>query len=314
MLAELEYTIANSPVYVAQSKEHDFIEQLLANPPVEPVEDTSSEVHETNRIPDSRILIIKGGKLFRLDGIPVDNSIEKDSYLGRTEYSAYQKIVGWSNSADYGAEAWFSAPYPPEAPIEERLYPVCKIDLGEIYYSKDGTKILLKRAILLDIEPAEFLSIANEFAVNIGLPTFKSTEDMRLHPAFFNQEKLQILFSIVERYTDQVQMVTQATDLSKKLETYASLNVIYEQRADKNSQSDSSHLSQKAREKHMIGNHSKSCDEKLTAFRAFSVDIAGFFTCPGCNGLIKSGAGITKCPHCNLTKERAALITGVICI
>ncbi len=41
--------------------------------------------------------------------------------------------------------------------------------------------------------------------------------------------------------------------------------------------------------------------------------IKNYFNCPKCSFEIKSGLGITTCPHCGYTKEQAAKDTGVSC-
>ena len=196
------------------AKEQFFIDSCLANHPKEVVEDVSAVVHETNRIPDSRILIVEDGQILNFFGIPVDEYVEKSSYLGALEYSALKQIKNEANNNINGAEISFSAPFPEQLPPEKRKYPVAKVDIGEIRYSSDHkTKVLLKKAILLDISSEILLGLANTFADKIGLKRFNSVEELRSNPVFCTEDELEDFFDMVAECTNQIAQVENETTL-----------------------------------------------------------------------------------------------------
>jgi len=317
LLQESNYEFRVSPEpqvwYVAEEEsqnlpEQEFIEACLAKPPTETVEDVGAVAHETNRIPDPRILIIRDGNILRLDEVKVDESIEKESYLGRVEYLAFEKIKQWANTMDKGTEAWFSAPFP-------GMYPVSKIDLGTIRYSKSGEKILLKRAILLDIDSGTLLSIFNNFASKMNAQKLGISEEMRSTPLFFNENQLPLLLKEVSMYTNQIQQVENGEDLKIKLVTYSKLEKIHREIYSSTYYSremDYMYVRRRAEEENMIGDKPESCPTAKTAFQSFSGTETeeSSFPCPRCNQPIPSGQGITTCPHCGLTKEEAGSTCG----
>ena len=308
-----EFAVAPEILYLSDylrwQQEQAFIDTVLARHPTESVEDVSSVVHETNRIPDSRILLIRDGKILRLDGILVDNSIEKTSYLGRIEYSAFEKIKEWSNSASQGIEAWFSAPFPEGLPIEKKIYPVSKTDFGEIRYSSDGKhKILLKKAVLLDINSTALLEIANWFADIIGEKRFLSAEEMRSRPLFCTRSEMNTLLQRMSEVTDQTQMIDSGMDLKIKENTYYKLSIREQTIILRNPQISVNMyyaLRRQAEEEKMIGNKSESCPAGKTAFQEFSnTTIEGIRLirchCPICNQEVTAmiAAGKITCLSC----------------
>ncbi|MGA2910524.1 MAG: hypothetical protein ABSE04_01845 [Candidatus Microgenomates bacterium] len=311
---DYEFKISSvSPVWlvseqVPQSSEQEFIDKCLADPPTETVEDVGAVTHETNRIPDPRILIIRDGKISRLDGIEVDASIEKESYLGRPEYSAFKEIKEWANREKNGVEGWFSAPFPENLPPEKRFYPVSKIDLGTIRYSSGNEKILLKRAILIDIDSKTLLSIFNNFAAKIGVQKLDSAEQMRSSPLFFREDQLPLLFAEISVYTNQIMQVENGDDLKIKLITYAKLSMIHREIYSSNysPQENYYYLRSRAEEEQMIGDKSESCaGGDQTAFQAFSggSEVAGGKFIKHC-GACKKWLGMfmrsgDRCPYCN---------------
>ncbi len=292
------------------ASEQYFIDQLLAKHPSEAIEDVSAVSHETRRIPDPRILILDNGSILTLFRDPVDKYIEKASYIGSLEYQAFIKINEWSQVSTEGSEVWFGGKYP-------RKYPVDKIDVGTIRYSTDRkTKVLLKRAILLDIDPGVLLNLANQFADRIGLPRYKSDDELRSRPIFCTENELEDFFDVVSQHTDQVAQIRSGNDLSIKLETYQDMDDIQNEIPITNTVSHGyvyNYLRRRAEEERMIGDKSESCPTgSQTAFQAFSGSetIEASFPCPRCLKPIPSGRGITTCPHCGLTKEQAGSTCG----
>ncbi len=290
--------------------EQFFIERCLKDPPSETVEDVGAVTHETNRIPDPRILIIRDGRILRLDGIEVDHSIEKDSYVGRLEYSAFREIKTWANMTEEGIEAWFSSPFPENLPPEKRKYKVSKIDLGEIRYSLNGEKVLLKRAILLDIDSDTLLGIANRFARKINAREIDTDEGLRTSPIFFKEDEFYLLLKEIAAYTSQVQQVENGEDLITKIETYAKLKTIYEEVPSSNFHFPSmeyAFVRRRAEEEKMIGEKSESCPGGTqSAFQAFSgiSKVEGVktlpCTCPTCGQRVNAiiFASTIHCPNC----------------
>ena len=285
--------------------EQKFIDRCLNSPPSEAVEDVSSEVHETNRIPDPRILIIDGKNILRLDGKRVDDSIEKNSYLGRLEYEAFVKIKEWSSENNDGVELWFS-------PSFDGIYPVEKIDIGEIRYASNGTKILLKKAVLLDIGRNDFLELANNFTMSIGYSGFTSSEILRARPIFCTRPEMEKLLSSLSGLTNQIEMISKGEDLYKKSENYQTLTHFHEEiniSPDYRYRSDYYYIRERAEQEKMLGEKSVSCPSVSTAFQSFSGDYHGgvedeygslTFTCPHCGATNTRPYGklLSNCQHC----------------
>jgi hypothetical protein len=288
--------------------EQEFIETCLSTPPTETVEDVSAVAHETNRIPDPRILIIREGKILRLDGIEADKSIEKESYLGKLEYSAFSEIKDWANTVNYGVSAWFSAPFPEDIPPEKRFYPVSKIDIGAIRYSPNNEKILLKRAILLDIDSETLLSIFNNFADKINSQKLDIYEKMRSSPVFFDEDQLSLLLEEIAIYTNQVQQVENGEDLRIKMKNYSKLETIYKEIQSSPNYSHNREyidLRRRAEEENMIGEKSESCpsmkSESNSNNRNPGIEGGKYVkNCGKCGTLINAfiSAGYV-CPNCN---------------
>lgn len=285
--------------------EQEFIDKCLSSPPSEAVEDVSSEVHETNRIPDPRILIVDGENILRLDRKRVDDSIEKTSYLGKLEYEAFVKIKEWSSKNENGVELWFS-------PSFDGVYPVEKIDIGEIRYASNGSKILLKKAILLDVGQSDFLKLANNFAMSIGYDRFETSETLRARPIFCTRSEMKTLLLSLSGLTNQIEMISKGEDLYKKSENYQTLSHFHEEiniSPDYHYRSDYYYIRERAEQEKMLGEKSVSCPSVSTAFQSFSGDYHGgvedeygslTFTCPHCGATNTRPYGklLSNCQHC----------------
>lgn len=299
--SSIDIELRYSPSYVVAEAvdqrfiaEQMFIDGILIDPPSGPVEDVAAVSHETNRNPDSRILLVADGKVRRLDGIPVDTNIEKHSDLGKREYSAFVEIEKWASSNDSGVAVWFSAPFADK-------YPVSKIDFGEIRFSSDQNyKILLKKAVLLDIDSAKLLEIANDFAKDIALSEFTSPEEMRSIPKFCTRDEMNLLLNIISEHTEQTKMIFTGEDLERKKQTYRTLSAEEEMVIAENPFITNIYhpLRRRAEEEDLIGDKSESCPVAQTAFQSYSGD-----------SMTESVRIIRcKCPACN--KEVSAMIAG----
>lgn len=273
--------------------EQEFIDKCLTNTPSEAVEDVSSEIHETNRIPDPRILIIDNNDILRLDRVRVDDSIEKRSYLGGVEYEAFEKIKDWSRKNESGVEIWFS-------PSFEGFYLVEKIDIGEIRYASDGTKILLKKAILLDIGENDFLNIANNFALSIGYEGFKTSEELRSKPIFCTRIEMKNFLLSISELTNQIEMISKGEDLNNKAKNYERLSHFQKEGyifPDHYHPNDYYYVREMAEQERMMGRNSVSCPPR-TVFQSYSGDRRDV---EGDDGL---GSREFKCPACGYTNIR----------
>jgi hypothetical protein len=282
----------------------NFIEQLLERPPSELVEDVGASSHETRRIPDPRILIVKDGELFRLDWKRADDSIEKESSLGQVEYTAFAKIKEWANKNDEGIATWFSPPYPAK-------YPFSKIDLNEICYLPDGQKILLKRAIVINIDSRTLFSIANNFLAQIGGENVEHPEFLRSKPLFFKSDQFFLLLKEISVYEDrQVELIEDGKDLEIKTETYSQLTEIETETSSIAFYTYDSryfYTRQVAEERGLIGEYEESCSgASKTAFEVLS-ESSNTETirilrcaCPNCGKTVDAliFAGHIYCPSC----------------
>lgn len=190
-----------------------FVSRLLKNPPLQLDEEVASDSHETRRIPDPYVFIAQGSQLQTPSGEVVENSIDKDSYLGRLELKAFQRIQEWSILNDSGVAVWFSPPYPGR-------YPVSKIIMSEISES-DGTKVLFNRGVVLDRDADTLVRLANGL---VGEDYFTEPEVLRETPVFPNQDEFGRWFEDLTTYTSQVEMIKSNRDILIKSDTYVQIS------------------------------------------------------------------------------------------
>lgn len=276
-----------------------FISKLLKNPPPQLDEEVASESHETRRIPDPYVFIAQGSQLLTPSGEVVENSIDKDSYLGRIELKAFQKIQDWSFLNDSGVAVWFSPPY-------LGRYPVSKIIISEISESY-GTKVLFNRAVVLDRDANTLVRLANGL---VGESAFANPEELRETPIFPNQDEFAKWFEDLTAYTSQVEMIKSSRDILIKLDTYVKISQlrltypIYERnRAYED-------LRRVADSRGLIGEYVGSCPTLVmtglsTPFEKFLIYSSPMgekrilcCTCPFCNKLVEAEIfdGKIHCP------------------
>lgn len=137
-------------------------------------EKEASRSLETRRLPDPYWFYLLNQKLmspFTIDA--AENSIEKDSPIGKREYVAFQKAQELVNENDKGFILWYS----PEA----QIYPVPKIIVSEIVTMTHG-KFIFNRAIILDPKENDCVTIATQ----ISGCNFANSEEVRKEVFFFN--------------------------------------------------------------------------------------------------------------------------------
>ena len=250
------------------SKELDFVQTCLSIHPSQLVENIASDSHETRRIPDPYIFLVKDKKLVTPNGAVIEKSIRNDSNLDSMELKAFIKIQDWAESCDEGTSLWFSPPFPGK-------YDKGKVVASQILYGLDGKKILFNRNIVLDVNTKTILLVANNMSEKMGLDLMTDPGLLRQTPIFSEHNQLEILLDEISAYTDQNQMVEKGTDIDSKIETYSKLLIIEKMSGFVYSNtSDSQYLyaHQIAEEQGLIGKYIGSCGQsgKLSAFEAFS--------------------------------------------
>lgn len=249
------------------SKELDFIQSCLSIHPSQLVENIASDSHETRRIPDPYIFLVKDKKILTLNGEVIEKSIRNDSSLDSMELKAFLEIQDWAENNNQGTAFWFSPPFPGK-------YDKGKVVASQIY-NFDNQKVLFNRNIVLDVNSKTILLIANNISEKMGSDLINDPELLRQTPIFSEHNQLEVLLDEISAYTDQNQMVEEGTDIDSKTVTYSKLLVIEKTSGFLYSNtSDSQYLyaHQIAEEEGLIGKHIGSCGQgvKLSAFEAFS--------------------------------------------
>ena len=255
------------------------------------VEELASYSLETKRIPDPYFFLLgeKGKLISPQTGRDVDDSIERDSYIGRLEFQAFEKIEDWANLNQEGRIIWISPPSPDRSADT-------KIIVTEILKNQKS-KILFNRAILTNLSGAECLELAR----SLGLPEIADPDELRSNPISIPDNWMEILEEQVEN-PEVWKAIKAKSDIEEK------------QKALRDSQSIYDALfgfgiipaQNLARSLGLFGNNQGSCPPGQGAFTTFwtnSMGPEGSFPCPKCQRSIPSGLGITKCPHCGITKE-----------
>lgn len=249
------------------SKELDFVQTCLSIHPSQLVENIASDSHETRRIPDPYIFLVKDKKLLTPNGAIIENNIRNDSSLDSAELKAFLEIQSWAESSSEGTAFWFSPPFPGK-------YDKGKVVASQILHDYDKQKILFNRNIVLDVNTKTILLIANNISEITSSDLITDPELLRQTPIFSKHDQLKALLDEISAYTDQNRMVEKGTDIDSKIETYSKLLVIEKMSGLLYSNtSDSQYLyaHQIAKDQGLIGKHIGSCgSNKLSAFEAFS--------------------------------------------
>jgi len=200
-----------------------YIPSWKGKPRTQVVEEIASYSLETRRIPDPYFFIVRDdGKLISPQtGKPVEDSVEKNSILGKVEFEALVKIQDWVVNSEEGVVVWISPPHKERSPLSK----IIKSDIRH----QGSLKILFNRAILLDIDGQECLKLANDIQDNIG--RLISPEDLRGSPLFVTGELGDRLFDTLElatKDTDSWQMIRDGKDLMEKRIAIDKAKYIYE--------------------------------------------------------------------------------------
>lgn len=269
-----------------------FIQQTLTKPQRQLIEEVASTIHETNRFPDPHVYLIKDQRLVTPAGLIIGEIVEKDSYLGKTEYTAFKQIEEWADRESSGLSVWFSPPYP-------GVYPVSKIIISELSTNKD-TKVLFNRAVVLDIDAEDLITLSNQLLD--GEELIRDKETLRIHPFFPTVEGFINWFGLLRLNTNQTTLIENDGDIILKYKTLQKLfeetvavvgpNTLYID------------LYQKAEDSGLIGPMPGSCPS-TTGFTSFEQML---------NNSLKINEGQTLdcvCPHCK-QRVKASISNGEI--
>lgn len=274
-----------------------FIQQTLTNPRGQLTEEVASSIHETNRVPDPYIYLVRNHRLVTPTGLIIGNKVEKESYLGQIEYAAFKEIERWADINNSGTVIWFSPPYP-------GVCPVSKIIISELS-TDNNTKILFNRAVVLDINGQTLMELANKLSTEEGL--IPDSETLRACPFFPTAEEfinwfelLKLYSKLIENDEDIIFKFRTLQRLSEETFAIAGPNTLY---AD---------LYQKADESGLIGHLPGSCPS-TTGFTSFEQMLSNSLkineghtldcVCPHCKQRVKASIsnGKIHCPNCQHT-------------
>jgi len=271
-------------VKMLTESELPFVRSVLANPPKQRVEEVASQSLETNRIPDTYIYKVVGGKFYTPGGVLIEEKIDKSTILGQTEFVAFQEIQKWADGQNGGFCVWFSPPYP-------EIYPVSKIIIQEIG-NFDNQKMVINRAIVLDNDSEELLDLAQQLTQD----RIENSEYLRITPIFPDRDKFISWFQNLALYTNQVDLIKNGVDVDVKTDTYAKLSDIEKSVSIAGQNQIQDQIYQVAYKQGLIGSASESCPKILkTVFNAVYED--SIVLNPGESKYVKN------CGNCGTTIE-----------
>lgn len=263
------------------------------------VEEEASVSLETRRIPDPYWFIItsEGELLCPSTMIPVDDYIEKESYVGKLEYEAFLEIKRLVILDDARLLIWISPP------CYDR-YPFPKIIISEVV-QKSNVKILFNRAIILDPKKNDSLEIANRLLLRRGDDRiFTDIEEVRREVLPFPypdaREDLTYFLSEFIHAPRAWRKIRDGSDLEEKERALVAAEKIWRKSRSR------SLVEKSLKQEGLIGDLGDSCPTKISAFGFFlqyALFIEGFFTCPRCNKRLPAGVGISICPFCGANKK-----------
>lgn len=231
---------------------------------------------ETTRQPDVYHFLVDEDLIDPQTGRSIFDFIAKG-----VEWEVAQKLKSWAIENDEGLAVWIS-------PRLEGVYPCNKIIIHTIAYTLDGKKVVLNSAILFDGE------LENPENLRKTLLTMEDTP-----------ENLSRIFEFLKQST-----TLETSKTNNSLEHGLELSASYFAEKIK-SGVDPFLIVAEMQRTGFLGKNSISCRLQGQTFlnlldhrSLISIFVyPEFFECPRCKGKILSGRGITKCPHCGITKE-----------
>lgn len=152
--------------------------------PTQAAEELASYSLETKRIPDPYYFLLdRDGDLFSPSAqVKVKTIITTNTKVGRLEAQAFESISKWARENETGVIAWLSPPEP-------EIYPVSKIIISEIEQA-NGAKKLLNRAIVLDIDKDECLSLGQRLSgYSTNRPFLTHLDQLRSTPLLLDNNR-----------------------------------------------------------------------------------------------------------------------------
>lgn len=227
---------------------------------------------ETNRQPDIYHFVVGDEDLID----PQTGRSIFDFIAQGVEWEVAQKLKSWATLNNNGLAVWIS-------PRLEGVYPCNKIIIHNLAYTLDGKKVVLNSAILFDGE-------------------LENPEELR--------KTLFTMDDSPENFSKIFEFLKQATTFETQ-NTHHSLELNARYFAARIKQGvDPRLIVEEMQKTGFLGKNPISC--RLQQTFSYFLDSRSlisilikqeFFECPKCKGKIPSGRGITKCPHCGVTKE-----------
>lgn len=260
---------------------------------------------ETKRVPDTYYFELgERGKLIDpKTKEPIENSISRSPGPYDKEYEGFKHIENWVRQNNQGTIIWLSPPY-------EGAYPFSKVVISEIQ-TKENKKTLLNRAIVLEINTDETVSLANSLLSYSSVETaFLNPEELRAKPIpldLLRGNNWETVVLHILNDNSSWKMIKNGEDISIKEVSRPKAEAIYHKLFVENNPYYWSRQEQKELLS-IFGQKGGSCPtpSKSGAFGKFFENSSvheATFDCPKCHKQIPSGMGITKCPHCGVTKS-----------
>ncbi len=268
------------------------------------VQEAASYSHETRRIPDPYIFTfdkLSGKLVLPQNGSPVENYIRLETPTDYLELDGFRRIQELIPQNDNRFIIWISPP------SQEDKYQNTKIVLIDNIAETPSEISVLNRAIILKWENEQVLDFAFQLTGFSG-----NTDTLRSNAFLLEADQIPLLYALLTQESGQLELIKSGKDIEIKTDTLAKVSdVIITLPYYANRQSTERALYNSLSKTQLIGGRTPKCD----LASAFTVMFEGSllmapFECPRCKGLIESGRGTTKCPHCGLTKEEA----GSVCV
>lgn len=275
MIETALYTTSSSPDVLdrSQALPDTVLKQFAASwqdkPQAQLVEETASYCMETKRVSDPYYFSLSSrGELFSPQAnCRIKDVVERSNDLGQLEYQVLQKIEEWTKNNTQGTIAWIS---PPSAGI----YPTSKIVVSQLE-EKNGQKMLLNRAIVLDINEERCLKFARdltEFSTN--RPLLSSLDHIRSNPLVLKTSGLDWTYLLEELLEDlDLRSVRDGEDKRIKNEVLSQVEKILQVQMLKTGGVDVQGMTTAITQAGLVGDYSSSCPVafgKPTAFQVFS--------------------------------------------
>lgn len=277
-----------------------YIPYWVDKPQAQVTEELASWSLETKRIPDPYFFPIRSdGKLLSpMTGELVENSIEKNSYLGQKEWIAFQRIQEWDKDAKTGVSFWISPPHRLRSKFT-------KVIASEIVDDELRGRQLFNRSIMLELDENQALELhRNLHLANGVISDLTSPEEVRSRPVFLNNQDGNWVKYLNINIEDEpiINMVRTGDDLKEKELALKNSGVIYDRLfLNKNIGFDDERVKStitEARSMNYFGKYDSTCP--TTAFElVFDVGAKLIRNCGACkaslNKFMRSG---DTCDHC----------------